>query len=500
MGSPVIIVGGGIAGLSTGCYARMSGYDTKIFEMHDRPGGLCTAWERKGYTVDGCLSWLVGSAPGSKLYEIWQELGALQGREVINMDVFCRAESLDGRVFNLYSDLDRLQAHLNELAPNDRKQTERIVGAARRFERFLARNDPEDTPNTPFQRVASLRRILPYLPALMRWGRRDMKNLATGFADPFLREAWRALWYDDLSAVAILMTMAMLHRKEAGYVIGGSLPFARAIEKRYLDLGGELSYKSRVSRILVEGNRAVGVRLEDGTEERADYVISAADGHATIFDMLEGRYLDKRISRYYEELPLFPPLVYVGLGVKRTFDELPQMISGMAFQLEQPVSIGGKERQWLPVRIHSFDPTLAPPGKTVLTLMLDTEYPYWEALYQDRERYWDEKQQIADTVVSLLDRRFPGLGGQVEMRDVATPMTFVHYTGNWQGSFEGWLPTPRTVRMRMKKTLPGLDRFYMVGQWVQPGGGLPTGAIHGRQVTQMLCKRDGRGFRGAESH
>ena len=78
--SSVIIIGGGIAGLSAGCYARMNGYDTTIFEMHNLPGGLCTAWERRGYTIDGCIHWLVGSAPGTPMNTIWQELGAVQGR------------------------------------------------------------------------------------------------------------------------------------------------------------------------------------------------------------------------------------------------------------------------------------------------------------------------------------------------------------------------------------------------------------------------------------
>jgi len=58
----IIIVGGGIGGLSAGCYAQMNSYRTQIFEMNDKPGGLCTAWQRKGYTIDGCLCWLVGSA------------------------------------------------------------------------------------------------------------------------------------------------------------------------------------------------------------------------------------------------------------------------------------------------------------------------------------------------------------------------------------------------------------------------------------------------------
>ncbi len=54
--------------------------------------------------------------------------------------------------------------------------------------------------------------------------------------------------------------------------------------------------------------------------------------------------------------------------------------------------------------------------------------------------------------------------------------------------------TPQVVTLNMKKTLPGLDGFYMAGQWVQPGGGLPSGAMTGRYVIQMVCKRDGKRF------
>ena len=44
----IIIIGAGFAGLAAGIYARMNGYNTQIFEMHDMPGGLCTSWKRKG--------------------------------------------------------------------------------------------------------------------------------------------------------------------------------------------------------------------------------------------------------------------------------------------------------------------------------------------------------------------------------------------------------------------------------------------------------------------
>jgi phytoene dehydrogenase-like protein len=76
MDKSLIIIGAGIAGLSTGCYAQMNGYDSQIFEMHDKPGGVCTSWKRNGYTFDGCIDWLMGTSPGDPFYQIWQELGA----------------------------------------------------------------------------------------------------------------------------------------------------------------------------------------------------------------------------------------------------------------------------------------------------------------------------------------------------------------------------------------------------------------------------------------
>jgi len=101
------------------------------------------------------------------------------------------------------------------------------------------------------------------------------------------------------------------------------------------------------------------------------------------------------------------------------------------------------------------------------------------------------------TIVEVLDQRLPGISGQVEMVDVATPLTFERYTGNWKGSFEGWLITPQnssTLISPMRQTLPGLQNFYMCGQWVQPGGGLPTGVMTGRKLVQALCKEDGKKF------
>ena len=96
--------------------------------------------------------------------------------------------------------------------------------------------------------------------------------------------------------------------------------------------------------------------------------------------------------------------------------------------------------------------------------------------------------------MEALDRRYDDIIPNTEMIDVSTPSTVIKYTNNWKGSLEGWLLTPKMGFRRMKKVLPGLENFYMAGQWVEPGGGVPTGLLSGRNVTQIICKEDKKRF------
>jgi phytoene dehydrogenase-like protein len=499
MEKSIIIIGGGLTGLALGCYGRMNGYRTSIFEMHKIAGGVCTGWKRKGYTIDGAMNWLVGTKPGTSFYKFWEELGAAQEWQVFNHDQYSLIEDKSGKVFTMYADTDRLEQQMMEFAPEDEAVIREYCKAVRDCGRFDMLDMPVDKPQELYSLVDSIKMIkmLPYLMFVRKWGKISTVNYAGRFKNPFLREVVGMSSegeFADMPALTMPMVLAWQHQQAAGYVIGGALALVSYIQRRYLDLGGELHFKARVEKILVENDKAVGIRLTDGTEHRGDIVISTADGRTTIFDMLDGMYIDDKIRGYYDNLGLFPPLVYIGLGVARKIDDVPPSVSGFTFPLEKPVTIAGKEQKTLSVLIYNFDPTLAPEGKTVIKVQFNTDYDYWERLYKEPERYKAEKEQIADTVVALLDKRFPGLAAQVEMRDVATPMTWVRYTGNWKGSYEGWMITTKTFMMQMSKTLPGLDNFYMAGQWVNPGGGMPTAAMSGRHTIQIICHKDKRKF------
>jgi phytoene dehydrogenase-like protein len=490
----IIIVGAGIAGLSAGLYARMNGYKTTIFEMHDIPGGLCTAWTRKGYTFDISMHMLVGSKSGP-FHQMWQELGAIQGRQFVYHNEYSRIES-GSKTLSIGADQQWLEQQMISLSPADAKLTKEfislfcgrgLIGAASLKPSELA---------GPLDGLRVMLAILPLMGKFRKYGKQTVQEFAQRFQNPFLRNVvrfvidgpgWPMLNYPLIGLAGFLNASL----SEAGVPVGGSQQVIFRIAERYRELGGEINFKCQVKDVIIENNRAVGIKLEDGTEHRADIIIWAGDGRTVIFYILKGRYLDDKIKNMYEHWIPVLPIVHVMLGVARDMSKEP---ARLIYELEKPINIAGEERKWLSVIHHSFDPTAAPPGKAAMEVWYATRYDYWETLYKQRNQYEAEKKRIAEITIAELDKRWHGLAAQVEVVDVPTPMTYVRYTGNWQGSPDGWYITSDNMRRNPLRALPGLSGFYMVGQWTAPFTGTVMAALSGRQIVQLLCKRDSKKF------
>lgn len=495
MRKKVSIIGAGIAGLSAGCYLQMNGYDSEIFELHSAPGGLCTSWKIEEFTIDGCIHWLVGSSPNDNFYNLWNELIDMKNVEFIDYEEFMRVEDKGGRSIRVFTDVDKLEKEMLEKAPEDKGLIIDFTNAIRKFSRLSLPIEKAPETSNPLDGLSMLFRLMPYFRALKKWSSISARGYAEKCKNTLLRKTFEYMFLPETIALFLIMTLVWMHKKTAGYPIGGSLKFARLIEKKYLELGGKINYESKVRKIITENNSARGLILENGETHNADIVISAADGHYTIFEMLEGRYIDEKIRDYYDNYETFPSYVQVSLGVSRSFENEPHSL--VVFPTERPLIIDESVTyEDIMIRIFNFDPTLAPEGKTLITAMLPTEnYEYWDNLRNsDMERYKSEKERVANGVIEILERRYGSIRSNVELIDVSTPSTVMRYTNNWKGSFEGWLLTPKMGLRRMKKVLPGLEDFYMAGQWVEPGGGLPSALLSGRNVTQIICKKDKKKF------
>jgi phytoene dehydrogenase-like protein len=489
----VIIIGGGIAGLSCGCYLQMNGYQSEILEANTVAGGLCVAWDRGPYAFDGCLRWLVGTNPSSSFHRIWNELGAIAGRQILEHDVFLRVEGANGQVLSLSSDLDQLARDFKRIAPEDSALIDGLMRAARR----CASLDPPEKPLELMSGLEKTKLLVGYFPMLLtlaRWKNREFAAYLEAYRNPFLRQALLAVVGDArMSALVLVMVLGWRSRKNAGYVAGGSRAFANAMVGRYARLGGVLHCNTRVTAVTVENGRATGVRCADGTKFPATAVVSCADGRTTLFKMLEGRFLNRQLRYAYDHGKVFPALFQASLGVNRTFPEAPRDLS---LPLSHRLIVDNTTRHdRLEVAMFGCDSGLCPAGKSILIVRFAGNFDYWSKLRLDQpDDYAQAKQKLLQDVIEILDRRFPDLARHVEQADLASPATFERFTGNWQGSIQGWLPIPRILARPFRQTLPGLKDFFMAGHWVAPGGGLPSSALSGKYAAQMICARDKKVF------
>ena len=481
MRQKALIIGGGIAGLCTAVYLRKNGFETEILEMHSIAGGLATAWKRGGYTFENCVHWLVGSKKGEELNAAWNEVFDVGALEFYDGEIYQVIEK-DGQSLTVYRDVDRMEREFLARAPEDAGAIREFAGVVRRLSRFRF---PAGDSLLP--RLVSFARAVPGFALMGRYGKYTMARYADRFRNPLLRSFFASA-LGDLSFLAIAFSLAWMTRGNAGYPIGGSLRFIGAIEDRYRQLGGKIRFASRVKRIIVMGGKARGVALEGGDEEAADIIVSAADGHSTLYELLEGSYLSDKIRNAYANYKPFPSYVQVSLGVGTDLKGEPGFL-GLHSDRDIEIDPGTRE-DFLSFRVFNFDPTFAPPGKTAVVCFIPTyNYEFWVSLRErDEAAYAREKERVARDVVGVFETRFPAAKGRIEVVDVATPATVVRYTGNWKGSMEGWLPTPATGFRPLPPVLPGLKGFYMAGQWLSPGGGLPSGLMTGRSVSQRICR------------
>jgi phytoene dehydrogenase-like protein len=476
----------------------MNGYRTEIFESNTVPGGLCAAWERGPYLFDGCLRWLVGAHPSSMFHRIWNELGAMAGQAIVDYDELLRFEDADRQVLSLSANLDQFVRDCRAIAPEDAALIDGLVRAARRCVSL----DPLEKPleiMSGLEKTKILLRYFRLLPVIIKWKSRSVADYLAAYRNPMLRGALMAVAGDGrMAALVLVMVLAFRSRGDAGYLVGGSRALAKAISRRYSSLGGVIRYGAGVVSVIVKNRRAAGVRCLDGTAFPAATVVSCADGYSTIFNLLGGRYVNKQLRYVYNCCDVFPGLIQASLGINRVFPEAPRALS---LPLRPPLAVDDRTRHdRLEVAVAGSDSGLCPAGKSIMTVRLFSRWEHWDNLKrQNHDAYGKAKDGLLQAIIRILDQRFPGVASHLECADLATPATFKHYTGNWQGSFQGWLPTPRILGRRLPRTLPGLEGFYMAGHWVDPGGGLPWAALSGRYAAQMVCARDGKTFAAAES-
>jgi len=489
----IIIIGAGLAGLSAGCYAQMNGYKSRIFEYHSKPGGVASSWKRGEFLIDGGIHFLMGHRPGQNTYNLYRELGAdVSG--FTDLGTYCRfIDQNSGYNLEITRYLDLLAKQLKSLSAADAAVIDEIIAISRDgrgVQMFGVMENPPElmTTSNKLSMFWEMRKYFKYFTGKYA---QPVGEYARTIKGALLRRIIENMFMSEVPVWFVALLLTLLADNQIALLEGGCRDFVGAIENRYKALGGEIVYNAKAEEILVRNNSAAGIRLNDGSKYEAGVVVSAADGYSTIFKLLGGRYVDEKTRTRYQDWRLINPTVIVSYGVARTFEKETPL--NIVF-FKEPFLLGKQSIDGISLRFFNYSGKFAPPGKTVVQVMFETSWDYWSELRKDSSAYEAEKEKVADEILKRLELNYPGISQLVEVTDVSTPYTTWRYTLNRKGAYMGWLPTPDVITSSIPRTLPGLGNFYMAGQWIVPGGGVPPCLYSGRHVVQILCSKNGKTF------
>lgn len=480
MKKKIVIIGGGISGITAGIYALKEGFEPLILEKNDVAGGLCTAWTRKGMKIDGCIHWLTGTNPNTSLYRSWQELHAFKDQsELIYLDSWGSFRYEDTTI-TFYRDLDKAEAEWIKISPEDKRRIHRFFKMVKKVRSV---DLPMDAPAImlPFKvKMNFVKQLLRAFPIYFIAMISNSDKYAKKFKHPALRWALKNVQSGAGNLYSMVFSYATIANNSGGIPKGGSTTLTNNMLNYYKELGGEIRFNSEVVSFEIEKKNVVEVVLKNGDVIKGDFYISCCDANYALINLLGNQYAHAQIADRYNNPDMHPAPSCVLINYQVPADvkiNIPYNFKVDYFDL------GLKHIDHINMRSFNYDDSFIKNGKTVLQVLLDQDsldFTYWQELYQNKEKYMETKANLANHVMKLIEKEIPEYNGKMAVLDVATPMTFSRYVNASRGSYMSFLFNPKKGVIASKGKLNGLKNFLLSGQYVQTPGGLPLALASGK--------------------
>ena len=481
-----IVIGSGIGSLTTaGLLAGVAKKRVLVLEKHSTPGGLTHAFRRQGASWDVGLHYVGDMAPGTRPRHIIDYLtdGKLSWMQMPDSyDRFCLPKL--GVTLDVPSDAALYRQRLEALFPKEKR-------ALKRYFKDVARAYSWMTLN--YVRQVVPQQVAPLI-GLAQQAHTSLACETTAhymnrrFRDPALRTLLTTHWGDygvepERSAFVAHAMIVGHYMNGAWFPRGGSGQISRMIEEKIRANGGEIRVSQSVEEILVENDRAIGVRVTDTSgaqpvnyEERAPIIVSGAGASETYNRLLPVQGRTGKLTK-----PIRESIVRMGYGgtaviVYLTLDHYPEGIDGSNIWINEgdgsqtPAALTAALMEGNPQTAFVSFPGLKAGDQhataEIVSFVEAGAFHTWEDTTKgDRGSDYDLlKSTMAHGLIALVDRTLPGFAHSVRYEEVATPLTIEHYTSHSQGCFYGLPLTPQrfTAGLTTPETpIPGL---FLTGQ------------------------------------
>jgi prolycopene isomerase len=496
----VAIIGGGVAGLTAAALLAKAGMSAVVLERENRPGGYLAGFHRKGFVFDSAIHWLNQCAPGGMVHKVFHSLGD-DAPEAPRLGRIRRYKG-DSFDYLLTHEPDQLKAQLTRDFPKDAKGLDRFFKLSRVLGERI----------TGYARYMRSADTLSWLELIGRglslagwsypfWrlvGDRDCAALA-GF---FKSEELKNVFCSEPDILSCLVPIGWAYVGDFQRPPkGGSQVFIKWLVRRVSELGSVVALRTEVQGIRVDQRRVSAVKLADGREVKARWVIGACDLDALFTKMLPGGAVSDDLIARYRAAELYNSCVTLSLGLSCDprslgFDEELVFLTRDGVPRSQHNS-GEPHTSGLSILAPSIrDPSLAPAGKGTLTIYCEAHIAYgdrWKTgpRLERGPAYQQFKREYAEVILERVEQRLaPGLKRYIELMDVATPVTHLRYTGNRDGT----IMAQRTSKANMKAKVAGyrtpVEGLLIGGQWAEYGGGVPMAVKAASNAAAIVLKQE----------
>lgn len=485
----VVIIGGGIAGMTAGVLLQKAGFRTGIYEKNACPGGQCTGWKREGYFIDNCIHWLTGTKPGSALHELWKEIGALgDDVELYKKEMFFSSK-LGKETLTFWRDKERTRKEMLALSPGDEKEINKLIDYVALAETMTVPVEKPFDAMNPIDFIKLGMSMKAMGKVMKEYGNMDINELAMRFKHPLIQQAITDYMPRGFQAYAFLVSYGTVTGGNGDIPRGGSLAMSLRIAKKYKEYGGVIYTNTNVEKIILNDKKAKGILLENGKNVEADYVICACDTDYTFRKLLPEKYMPHGLKEMYDNREKYPVSsgFQIAFAVEGQFVEL----SGTRVFSCDEMMVGNQKIHGMSIQSYDYEPDFAPEGKMILQSNFsqsEADYEYWKELYLEPAAYEKEKSKLAKQAMERIVAEYPFLEEKIRVLDVWSPITYTRYCNSYKGAYMSFVTTKQAKSITVPGVVKGIDNVLLASQWLMGPGGLPTAAAMGKFAAWRIIK------------
>lgn len=520
-----VVVGAGIGGLTAAAYLAVAGKRTLLLEQYEVAGGSSHVFRRKNeWEFEVGVHYLGDCGPGGQIPTALRGLGLEDRIEFLPMDpAGFDTIAYPGFRMQVPVGWDNYLSNLIDAFPQDEKGLRRFIGVLRTL------GEATDRSSTPGSNLGMLKFVVDTRTAAL-WAMRPLSSLldacdVSAKARSVLSTQWGS-YACPPSRAPVSLHAGFLQNYIGGgsyYPKGGGQVFAGHFVDVIRSHGGDVRTKAAVERILVEGGRVTGVKLEDGEEIKTSAVVSGADIKHTYMRMVGREHLGRRTVKRVEGYRMAAPFINAYLGVDIDLrDKIPATNYFSFASWDDPDHIYRDLIENDPTRdrdawaedihlrggafVHSStvkDPDnqfYAPAGCSAIEVMtyVPNDHKLWGVGdwngegwgYRDEDKYQERKEQLTDTMIQRAEDVIPGIKEHVVYREAATPFTQQRYTRASGGAAYGIEYNTRQSGPFRPRSGTEIKGLFLAGASTAWGPAIEGSMISGVHAAGAVLGRD----------